>query len=66
MRIEEELGSEAVYAGANFRNPVEPYESGEIPSLRENCDLASGFQFYDKLIARTVVLLSILPISFEF
>ncbi|KAL8094832.1 hypothetical protein AgCh_036372 [Apium graveolens] len=25
LRIEEELGSEAVYAGANFRMPVEPY-----------------------------------------
>ncbi|KAJ4891767.1 Bifunctional enolase 2/transcriptional activator [Raphanus sativus] len=25
LRIEEELGSEAVYAGANFRKPVEPY-----------------------------------------
>ncbi|KAG8376661.1 hypothetical protein BUALT_Bualt09G0086900 [Buddleja alternifolia] len=25
LRIEEELGSEAVYAGANFRTPVEPY-----------------------------------------
>ncbi|GFP88132.1 enolase [Phtheirospermum japonicum] len=25
LRIEEELGSEAVYAGANFREPVEPY-----------------------------------------
>uniref|UniRef100_A0A2N9IC10 phosphopyruvate hydratase n=1 Tax=Fagus sylvatica TaxID=28930 RepID=A0A2N9IC10_FAGSY len=25
LRIEEELGSEAVYAGANFRRPVEPY-----------------------------------------
>lgn len=25
LRIEEELGSEAVYAGANFRVPVEPY-----------------------------------------
>ncbi|XP_055812215.1 enolase [Solanum dulcamara] len=25
LRIEEELGSEAVYAGASFRKPVEPY-----------------------------------------
>ncbi|VVB02288.1 unnamed protein product [Arabis nemorensis] len=25
LRIEEELGSEAIYAGANFRKPVEPY-----------------------------------------
>lgn len=25
LRIEEELGAEAVYAGANFRKPVEPY-----------------------------------------
>ncbi|CAN1275783.1 unnamed protein product [Linum perenne] len=25
LRIEEELGSEAVYAGVNFRTPVEPY-----------------------------------------
>ncbi|KAG5086675.1 hypothetical protein JHK82_054072 [Glycine max] len=25
LRIEEELGAEAVYAGANFRTPVEPY-----------------------------------------
>eukprot|EP00249_Psilotum_nudum_P004902 c18393_g1_i1 orf=182-1519(+) len=25
LRIEEELGSEAVYAGASFREPVEPY-----------------------------------------
>eukprot|EP00252_Welwitschia_mirabilis_P016355 TRINITY_DN3607_c0_g2_i1.p1 TRINITY_DN3607_c0_g2~~TRINITY_DN3607_c0_g2_i1.p1 ORF type:complete len:446 (-),score=40.76 TRINITY_DN3607_c0_g2_i1:400-1737(-) len=25
LRIEEELGSKAVYAGANFRKPVEPY-----------------------------------------
>lgn len=25
LRIEEELGSDAVYAGANFRKPVEPY-----------------------------------------
>jgi enolase len=25
LRIEEELGSEAVYAGANFRTPVDPY-----------------------------------------
>uniref|UniRef100_A0A2P2MG80 phosphopyruvate hydratase n=1 Tax=Rhizophora mucronata TaxID=61149 RepID=A0A2P2MG80_RHIMU len=25
LRIEEELGEEAVYAGANFRRPVEPY-----------------------------------------
>jgi len=25
LRIEEELGSEAVYAGASFRRPVEPY-----------------------------------------
>ncbi|KVI08130.1 Enolase [Cynara cardunculus var. scolymus] len=25
LRIEEELGSEAVYAGENFRKPVEPY-----------------------------------------
>ncbi|XP_010278245.1 PREDICTED: enolase 1-like [Nelumbo nucifera] len=25
LRIEEELGSEAIYAGANFRRPVEPY-----------------------------------------
>ncbi|KAL8509351.1 hypothetical protein ACS0TY_016527 [Phlomoides rotata] len=25
LRIEEELGSDAVYAGANFRAPVEPY-----------------------------------------
>ena len=25
LRIEEELGSEAVYAGVNFRKPVEPY-----------------------------------------
>ncbi|KAK6152333.1 hypothetical protein DH2020_014968 [Rehmannia glutinosa] len=25
LRIEEELGSEAVYAGASFRTPVEPY-----------------------------------------
>ncbi|KAM7265030.1 hypothetical protein ACFE04_002713 [Oxalis oulophora] len=25
LRIEEELGSEAVYAGLNFRTPVEPY-----------------------------------------
>lgn len=25
LRIEEELGAEAVYAGANFRRPVEPY-----------------------------------------
>ncbi|CAK9135175.1 unnamed protein product [Ilex paraguariensis] len=25
LRIEEELGSEAVYAGAKFRSPVEPY-----------------------------------------
>nr|AAL59917.1 putative enolase (2-phospho-D-glycerate hydroylase) [Arabidopsis thaliana] len=25
LRIEEELGSEAIYAGVNFRKPVEPY-----------------------------------------
>ncbi|KFK32725.1 hypothetical protein AALP_AA6G281000 [Arabis alpina] len=25
LRIEEELGSEAIYAGVNFRTPVEPY-----------------------------------------
>lgn len=25
LRIEEELGSEAVYAGESFRMPVEPY-----------------------------------------
>lgn len=25
LRIEEELGAEAIYAGANFRRPVEPY-----------------------------------------
>nr|GEU92753.1 hypothetical protein [Tanacetum cinerariifolium] len=25
LRIEEELGAEAVYVGANFRKPVEPY-----------------------------------------
>jgi enolase len=25
LRIEEELGDAAVYAGANFRAPVEPY-----------------------------------------
>ncbi|XP_019426170.1 PREDICTED: enolase-like [Lupinus angustifolius] len=25
LRIEEELGADAVYAGLNFRNPVEPY-----------------------------------------
>lgn len=25
LRIEEELGEAAVYAGANFRAPVEPY-----------------------------------------
>ena len=25
LRIEEELGADAVYAGASFRAPVEPY-----------------------------------------
>ncbi|GAV84504.1 Enolase_C domain-containing protein [Cephalotus follicularis] len=28
LRIEEELGSAAIYAGAKFRAPVEPYQGG--------------------------------------